>query len=247
MNKIKLIALDMDGTLLNDDGVVSDYTKKVLTKVLERGVHVVLTTGRPLALCHSIGVELGLPSYIIVSNGAEIWTMQEELLRRKTMDTQMVQRLWEVGKALELHMWTVATDEIYHDSTGPDDFNAHEWLKIGYGRLDKEQKQQLLDKTAGDIPNIEVTNSALTNIEMNAAGVNKADALRFICNKIGISMKQVIAMGDSLNDLKMIEECGIGIAMGNGQKLIKDIADYTTDTNNNNGVAKAIEKFVLNE
>lgn len=246
MTNIKLIALDMDGTVLNDDGIVSDYTKNVLKKALEQDIHVVLTTGRPLALCHAIGLELGLPSYIIVSNGAEIWTMQEELLSRKTMNTNVLKQLWEIGNELGLHMWTVATDEIYHDSSRPEDFNAHDWLKIGYGRLTEEQKQQLLARVEAKFTDIEVTNSAVTNLEINAAGVNKAEALRFVCNKIGITMDQVIAMGDSLNDLKMLEESGIGIAMENGQQSIKDIADYMTDTNNNDGVAKAVEKYVLN-
>lgn len=247
MTKIKLIALDMDGTLLNDDGVVSLYTKQVLRKALEKDLHVVLTTGRPLSMCHSIGVDLGLPSYIIVSNGAEIWTMDQELLDRKIMDKTTVEQLWQIGNEMGLHMWTVATDEIFHDSTRPEKFEKHEWLKIGYGRLEVEEKEQLLETIVDKIPGIEITNSALNNIEINAAGVDKANALRFICKKIGITMEQVIGMGDSLNDLEMIKQSGIGIAMENGQQIIQEIADYTTATNNDDGVAKAVEKFVLTD
>lgn len=245
MTQIKLIALDMDGTLLNDNGIVTEYTKSVLQAALAKDIHVVLTTGRPLEMCHSYVIELGLPSYIIVSNGGEVWTVKEELLSQHLLDTPVIDSLWRVGNDMGLHMWTVATNQIYHNSTRPTEFTEHEWLKIGFGELDEAMKTKLVTRLETDFTGIEITNSSTTNIEVNPLGVHKAAALEFLCEKIGITMNEVIAMGDSLNDLKMIEQAGIGIAMGNAQAFVKERADDITDTNNNDGVAKAIEKHVL--
>lgn len=246
MNNIKIIALDMDGTLLNDDELVSDYTKQVLMRVLKEDIHVILTTGRPLQLCHSYAIELGLPTYIISCNGGEIWTVDEQLLSRKLMQVDTLKRLWKIGHDLGLHMWTVATDEIFHNSRRPEAFSDYEWLKIGFGQLNEVNKTELIRKLE-EVPDIEVTNSAPNNIEVNPHGVNKAEALKFICEKIGVTMNEVIAMGDSFNDLLMIEEAGIGIAMGNAQDFIKERADDVTATNNEDGVAKAIEKYIFNK
>lgn len=242
---IKVVALDMDGTLLDDDGVVSDYTKQVIRQVLEKDIHVILTTGRPLRSCYPYAGELGLPSFIISSNGGEIWTVEKELLSRSLFDTDVLQSLWTLGNEMGLHMWTTATTEIFHNSTRPRDFQDYEWLKIGFGQLDEATKARLTVKLQTDFTGIEITNSSATNIEINPLGVNKAAALMFICDEIGITMDQVIAMGDSLNDLRMIEQAGIGVAMGNAQALVKERANHVTDTNNLDGVAKALEKFVL--
>jgi Cof subfamily protein (haloacid dehalogenase superfamily) len=92
---------------------------------------------------------------------------------------------------------------------------------------------------------LELTNSLPTNVEANPAGVSKAAALHFLCERMGITMEEVMAVGDSLNDIKMIQASGVGVAMGNAQEAIKNVADFVTDTNNNNGVAKAIERVAL--
>lgn len=244
MNNIKLVALDMDGTLLNDDQEVTSYTKKVIQQALNKNVHIVLATGRALPLCHSYAKDLQLSSYLIAANGAEIWTVDGKLLQRNLFDSETVEQLWQVGNDLDLHMWTIATDEVFHKSSRPERFHDYDWLKIGYGRLDEAMKNTLL-KRIEHIENIQITNSSTTNIEVNSVGVDKATALQYVCEQIGITMDNIMAVGDSLNDLTMIEQAKIGIAMGNAQQNIKDKADYITDTNNLDGVAKAIEKFVL--
>lgn len=243
MKNVKLIALDMDGTLLNDDGIVSSYTKNVIEKALRQNIKVVLSTGRPLEMCASYADELELTSYIITSNGAEIWK-DGSLFERHTMDSRQMEKLWNLGDENDFHMWMVAANELFVNRKRPENFYAYEWLKIGYGNLDETAKDFLLTQL-NEEPNIEVTNSSLSNIEINRAGVNKARAIQSICERIGISMEEVMACGDSLNDLKMLEQVGIGVAVENAQQLIIESADYVTDTNNEDGVAKAIEKFAL--
>src|SRR5690625_2172610 len=225
MGNIKLIALDMDGTLLNDDGVVTPYTHNVIQQALQQDIQVVLSTGRPLPLCTTFAKELQLTSFIITSNGAEIWTVQHELIERKRLEAKKIKELWEIGNERELHMWLVATNQLFVNAERPENFTDYEWLKIGYGNLEEETKRELLEQLSKKKDH-EITNSSLTNIEVNQAGVNKANALHSICGKIGITMDEVMAAGDSLNDLKMIEQAGIGIAVENAQQLIIESADY---------------------
>lgn len=244
MSKIKLVALDMDGTLLNDENIVTDYTKKVLKRAIDQGVHIVLSTGRPLEMCISYVKDLELPSYVITSNGAEIFQADETLLEQHTIDEAKLSKLWEIGHRHDLHMWMVASDKIFYEGNRPDNFADYQWLKIGYGNLSENDKMYVMQEL-GQLDDLEITNSSLTNIEVNQGGVNKAQAIRSVCDRIGITTENVLAVGDSLNDYQMIKEAGIGVAVENAQKVILDLADHITLTNNDDGVAKAIERFAL--
>lgn len=244
MSNIKLIALDMDGTLLKDDWSVSSYTKEIIKNALSQNIQVVLCTGRPLEMCADYAEDLQLKSYLITNNGAEIWTVDYKLIERHTFSTGKVESLWHLGNEQNLHMWAVATDEIFPRSTRPADFNQHDWLKIGYGHLNEEMKTYLLNELIND-QTIEVTNSSPTNLEINQIGVNKVHAVERLCQLSNISMQEVMAIGDSINDLKMLQEVGLGVAVENAQQEILAIADKVTTSNNEDGVAKAIEKHAL--
>jgi Cof subfamily protein (haloacid dehalogenase superfamily) len=137
----------------------------------------------------------------------------------------------------------VTTDKVWRDEF-PEDIASQEWLKFGYDIPDDALREEVLKQIAG-ISDFEISNSSLTNLEINALGINKAKGIMTVCERLGISMDEVIAMGDSLNDMAMIEAAGCGIAMGNAQEAVKEAADWVTDTNVNNGVAKAISHWVL--
>lgn len=246
MAEIKLIALDMDGTLLNDDHEVTEENKQAIAKALDKGVHVVLSTGRSLSLCYDYAKDLNLTSYIIPTNGAEIYTMEKELLHRSTIEPEIMEKLYNIATQVDVGMWMISTESIFgaYRDDFPRDFSEHEWLKFGCYTTD-QKKLDILVEEFSKFDGLELTNSLPTNIEVNAKDVSKARALRFVCEKIGITMENVMACGDSLNDIKMIQESGVGIAMANAQEAIKNVADYETTDNNNSGVAKAIEKFVL--
>ncbi|MFD1037037.1 Cof-type HAD-IIB family hydrolase [Virgibacillus byunsanensis] len=243
MDEIKLIALDMDGTLLTSDEEVSEYTQEVIKKALAKDVHVVLSTGRWLDSCYPYAELLKLQSYLVTSNGGEIWTVNKELIERHLLDPKIVEIMWDLAQNIELNTWMVSTEGVYR-GTRPDDFYEHEWLKFGCDSLDKDKLDQIV-KEFSYYDELELTNSLPTNVEVNPIGVNKATALKKVCDEIGISMNNVMSVGDSLNDIKMIQQAGLGVAVGNAQEAIKKVADYVTDKNNDNGVAKAIEKFVL--
>jgi len=243
MGNIKLIALDMDGTLLNSQDQVSDYTKNVIEKALDKDVHVVLSTGRWLKSCYPYAEELKLNSYLVTCNGGQIFNSSKELLEEHLLTPEKIEKMWYLAEKQNVFTWLVSTEDIYYDNR-PDDFYAHEWLKFGCETKDKNKLDTIIEEVSY-IGGIEMTNSLPTNIEVNPEGVNKANALKTVCEKLGITMDNVLACGDSINDIKMIQEAGIGVAVGNAQQAIKNVADFVTETNNNDGVAKAIEKYVL--
>lgn len=243
MDEIKLIALDMDGTLLNNEEEVSDYTKEVIAKAMAKKVHVVLSTGRWLESCYPYAALLKLDSYLVTVNGGQIWTMEKEMIEQHLLDPKYVKMMYELAEQMDMNIWMISTDRVWHGK-GPEDFFAYEWLKFGCDSLDSEKLTDLVEELS-HYEELELTNSLPNNIEVNPKGVNKANAVRKVCDSIGISMNNVMAVGDSLNDIKAIQQSGLGVAMDNGQEAIKKVADYVTDTNNNDGVAKAIQRFVL--
>lgn len=243
MDKIKLIALDMDGTLLNSNEEVSDYTQGVIKKALAANVHVVLSTGRWFRSCYPYAKQLMLPSFLITANGGEIWTVNEELLEQHLLEPKMVQLMFELGEQTNVNSWMISTDKVWRGER-PESFHDYKWLKYGCDSLDSTKLDYIV-KELSHYDELELTNSLPTNIEVNPKGVNKASALRKVCEKLDITMNNVLAVGDSLNDIKMIQQAGQGVAMGNAQEAIQKVADYVTDTNDRNGVGKAIEKFVL--
>lgn len=245
-SNIKLIALDVDGTLIKNDHTISERTKEAIAQATEQGVHVMLSTGRPPEMCHDIIEQLELNSYLITASGGEIWSADRTILERHIHDSELVESLWKIGMEKDLNMWIISTEEVFENGIYPEDFHAHEWLKIGFFSDDAEKLSEMKNiLEAYDM--IEITNSHPSNIEVNPQGVSKAHALIKVCNKLDITMDEVMAMGDSLNDFTMIDQAGVGVAMGNAQPEIKEIADFTTDSNNNDGVAKAIEKVVLSK
>ncbi|AVX08022.1 phosphoglycolate phosphatase [Bacillus sp. Y-01] len=241
--EFKLIALDMDGTLLNNQQEISKENRETIAKAQEQGVHVVLSTGRSLLTCREYAQSLQLSSYLITVNGSEIWDESGQLVERKLIDASHIEKMWNLTQEHKLNFWAVTTDKVWRDEF-PEDIASQEWLKFGYDIPDDALREEVLKQIAG-ISDFEISNSSLTNLEINALGINKAKGIMTVCERLGISMDEVIAMGDSLNDMAMIEAAGCGIAMGNAQEAVKEAADWVTDTNVNNGVAKAISHWVL--
>ncbi|BFI99423.1 Cof-type HAD-IIB family hydrolase [Priestia sp. Y58] len=241
--EFKLIALDMDGTLLNNQQEISEENRAAIAKAQEQGVHVVLSTGRSLLTCREYAQSLQLSSYLITVNGSEIWDESGQLVERKLIDASHIEKMWNLTQENKLNFWAVTTDKVWRDEF-PEDIASQEWLKFGYDIPDDALREEVLKQIAG-ISDFEISNSSLTNLEINALGINKAKGIMTVCERLGISMDEVIALGDSLNDMAMIEAAGCGIAMGNAQEAVKEAADWVTDTNVNNGVAKAISHWVL--
>lgn len=242
---IKLIALDMDGTLLKDDHNISEENRKVIEQVRQKDIEVMLCTGRHLTSCQEQAKSLQLSSYLVTVNGSEIWDGEGNLIERQTIPTESMERIMEVSNRHGGENWIASIHEVWRERM-PDNLADHEWLKFGIDTYDPKVKEGIISELIDD-PNLELSNSSPTNIEINYKGVNKANALEKICKLTGITMEQVMVVGDSLNDIKMIQRAGLGVAMGNAQPDVKEVADWVTGTNMEDGVAQAIRHFVLEQ
>jgi 5-amino-6-(5-phospho-D-ribitylamino)uracil phosphatase len=242
-HEIKLIALDMDGTLFNDDHRISDGNRKAIKEAQERGIYVVLSTGRSIMSCGEHAESLELTSYLVTVNGSEIWDEKRELVERNVMKSEFIQWMWELSQQHKTKFWAISTDKMWFDEM-PEDIHDRDWLKFGFDIDDDDVRELILMELRGK-GEFELSNSTLKNIEVNPIGINKANGLKIVCSRLGINMENVMAVGDSLNDMAMIKEAGLGVAMGNAQEVLKEAANWVTATNNEDGVAKAIRKWVL--
>ncbi|WP_318503575.1 Cof-type HAD-IIB family hydrolase [Bacillus sp. T3] len=243
-SKIKLIALDMDGTLLNDDGKVSETNRKAIIDAQSNGVYVICSTGRSILTSRDHVVDLGLNSYHITVNGSEIWDQKGELLHRKGVPTDHIQWMYNLALKYQTKFWATATNKVWRREM-PQDIENHSWLKFGFEIPEEEIRQTILLHLKEKAELFEISNSSPVNIEVNAKGVNKSIAIEQVCDRLGLVMSEVMAVGDSINDLAMIQSAGIGVAMGNAQETVKNKADWVTFTNNEDGVAHAIRTWVL--
>lgn len=242
---IQLIALDMDGTLLRNDHSVSEENRLAIKIAQDQGKAVMVSTGRPLLYAEEIVDSLKLSTYLITVNGGEIWHPDRTLIERTIMDSSQVEFMLEMALKYDTHYWSSTVEGVFNkNTTFPKNVHDYQWLKFGFDIKDDKVRKAIWNELSkrGEL---EVTNSSLTNIEVNAAGINKAAAIRKVCERLDIQMDQVMAVGDSLNDLAMIRESGIGVAMGNAQDKVKQSADWVTHSNEDHGVAEAIRRFVL--
>lgn len=268
--KYKLVAIDMDGTLLNNENQVSNRTNEAIIKAKEKGVHIVLSTGRILksALYYSKKLQLNNP--IISCNGAIIVDETGKIIYKKPIDSNMIKDMIKLSTEDNIYCHFYDETKFYskmrvqevldfynegnselnievevfkdiEDIVGKKDLNIYKFLFIDED-LDKLKKfRGKLSK----LNNINISSSWTNNVEAMATNVSKGEALRELCKILDINPEESIAIGDSENDLSMLNFAGLGVAMGNGEEKIKKEADYITDSNDNDGVAKVIEKFIL--
>ncbi|GKU80740.1 HAD family hydrolase [Niallia sp. NCCP-28] len=240
---IKLIALDMDGTLLNQKGEIPEENRKAIKEAQDQGIHVVLSTGRSIATCREHAESLLLKTFLVTVNGSEIWDYQGNLIERNLVEAESIKWMWELSQKHKARVWAISCGKTWNDQM-PEDIASLEWLKFGFDIEDDKIRASVL-KELQDKGVFELSNSSLSNIEVNAIGINKAKGLKTVCEKLHITMDDVMAVGDSLNDISMIKEAGFGVAMGNAQETVKKAADAVTETNEANGVANAIRKYAL--
>jgi hypothetical protein len=244
--KYRLLALDMDGTLLNDEQIITPTTVKWLQKAVDAGVHVCLSTGRAFTSAFPYAEQLGLETPMITVNGSEVWRAPHEIYRRSLMDPMLVKQMYELAKEDDIWFWAYSTEKVHKQDNWDGDIVGREWLKFGYQTEDDELRHKLLLRLQ-DMGGLEITNSSPHNLEINPLGVNKAAGIKEVCKLLGLDMSQVIAVGDSLNDLAAIQQSGLGVAMGNAQETVKEEADAVVASNNNDGIAEVIQKYIFNE
>lgn len=246
MTKYKLLALDMDGTLLDEDSRISAETLHWIGRAKEAGIVICLSTGRGIGNIRPFAAELQVQGPIVAVNGSEVWATPDRLHERHTLPVDDVMALREVALKHGSWYWAYSVEGIYNRDGWIEHPLSTDWLKFGY----YEENERILAAIRAEVEamnRFEITNSHPCNLELNPPGVSKATGLEQVCKLLGITMDEVVAMGDSLNDAAMIQAAGLGVAMGNAQDAVKEIADLVTLSNAEHGVAHFIKDHLLQE
>ncbi|MFD0959237.1 Cof-type HAD-IIB family hydrolase [Paenibacillus chungangensis] len=242
--KYKLIALDLDGTLLTDEKQISEENKKWIQHAVNNGVKVIFSTGRGCQNTKGFWDELGLDSPMVLLNGAEIWEGPGKLKNRIFLPRDTIRRIHAIAAELGEWYWGYSVESLTGDKDWTPEMLKRDWMKFGIGSND-QQKLAEIKKELLSWGTLEITRSASTNIEISIKGVTKESGVRQVCQMLGLTMSDVFAIGDSDNDAKLLKAAGLGVAMANGEEQIQSIADVITATNNEDGVAQAIRKYVF--
>jgi 5-amino-6-(5-phospho-D-ribitylamino)uracil phosphatase len=242
----KLIALDMDGTLLGRNGAISEENEKWIRAAVEAGVKVTFATGRPLHEVVNYREQLGLDVPLVINNGSEVWITPTELHIRHEISSELIGRIFETIEAYgeDVQYWAHTVNGKIDRKNLPGDVHEVQWLQFAI-RTERADYLREIHRELASWNVFEISNSHITNIECNAQGVSKASGIQEVCDLLGIRMSEVIAMGDSWNDIPMIRAAGLGIAMGNAQAEVKEAADAIAPNHDQDGVAQMIRKYCV--
>lgn len=267
----KVIVLDLDGTLTNSKKEITKRTKEALLKAQEQGVKVVLASGRPTQGIVALADELELETYggyILSFNGARIIDYKtKEIVFQQTLPTEWIPTLIDLAKQYEIEFLTYEDDSIL----ASDITSQYVEIESRINKMNVRQMKNPTEEITFEIPKIlmvgdgdymatvepkvqEATKGVLSVyrsepyfLEVMPKGVDKATSLARLLEELKLTKEEMIACGDGFNDLSMIQFAGLGVAMENAQPIVKEHADYITTSNDEDGVAKVVEKFILNE
>lgn len=279
MKDIKLVALDLDGTLFDNSSRISKRNLTAIRSITDKGIHVVISTGRPFEGIPFDQIKGTGINYAITANGSGIYEISTgKCLYENAMDEELVTPILNFLLTRDIHMdafiggkgyTPIQCVETAQKLTVPS--SIKNYIITTRTRLDnilqfihenqlKVQKMTLNFYPAADGTLIDretvrkflVSNPSITtvcggynNLEFTRADTNKGVGLRKLAEILGVNPDATMAIGDTENDLAIIEAAGIGVAMGNATDAVKARADYVTTTNTKDGVAAAIEHFIL--
>jgi hypothetical protein len=238
----------MDGTLLRRGKEISAETRRSLAEAADRGIHIILATGRPYRDALPYAEDLGLQMPMVINNGSEIWESPARLHSRHELPAKEVCRLLDLAARFgrDVRYWAHTVSGRVDETNLPRDPASLQWLQFGIHASRREVLAEIFEETKS-WGAFEISNSHPLNIEFNAPGISKASGLEEVCQILHVPMDETVAVGDSLNDLAMIARAGFGVAMGNAQEEVKRAADWIAPTNEEDGVAEVIRRYLLGE
>jgi Cof subfamily protein (haloacid dehalogenase superfamily) len=261
----KMVAIDVDDTLLNDAMQITESTKAALAAAREQGVIVTLATGRMFASAQKIAKQLEMNVPIITYQGSLVKNLlDEQIIYERSVPLEAAQFLYHYAEKNNLHLQVYYNDTLYvkEDSQKIKDYaalsNIPYTVTAEFNALASKPLTKMLfiddpdklDAIAIDLNNslgsmLHITKSKAHFLEFLHPEGTKGHAVESLAAYYNVDINQVIAIGDSWNDHEMLEIAGLGVAMGNAVDSLIQIADYVTYSNNEDGVKHVIEKFVL--
>ena len=269
--KYRLIVLDLDGTLTNPQKEITPRNREVLIAAQQRGARVVLASGRPTYGVAPLADELLMDKYggfVLSYNGAAIINWEtKEMIYDKVLPDEVIPALYERARTHGMTILTYNGPEIVTENSRDPYVQKAAFLN----KMTVRETNDFLTDVILPLPKclivgepeklipIEAELRLLLQGRINAFrsepyflelvpfGIDKALSMSVLLEHVGVPREEVMAIGDGFNDLTLIKLAGLGVAMGNAQEPVKQAADYVTLTNEEDGVAEAIERFVLND
>ncbi|MGN6251449.1 MAG: Cof-type HAD-IIB family hydrolase [Marmoricola sp.] len=262
MSGVRLVATDLDGTLVHSDGSVTPRTREALAAAERAGITVVFVTGRPLRWAREVFEHVGPHGLAIISNGALVWdvaadrpALERPIPAEAGLEVGRLLREAVPGTAYAVETATGITLEpqFRERYAVPDDaprapladLFGEPVLKLlaRHEELDAQEFWDRAERAAGHL--VEITWSSSTALlEMSAAGVTKATTLERLCASRGIDRAAVLALGDMPNDIAMLEWAGTSYAMANAHPSVREVADHVAASNDDDGVARVLEELL---
>ncbi|MDR7371135.1 Cof-type HAD-IIB family hydrolase [Flavobacterium aquidurense] len=264
----KMLVLDMDDTLLTDDHKISELNKKVLLEAQAKGVYVVLASGRPTSAMTAYAKELELDlndSYIISFNGAIISTVKDDLvLFEQKLTVEQIHDLYDYSVKMNTHIITYLDGEIISETDSEYIEIEKEITGLPHNKVSSFKEAvtkpavkcillaepSYLKEVEKDLklamPHLSIAMSKPFFLEAAQNGIDKAASLKLLADKLNIHQSEIIAVGNAGNDLTMIEYAGLGVWVDNVTPELRDRADVIVASNNDDGVAEVVQRYILN-
>ncbi len=267
--KYKVLAFDIDGTLTNSQKQIEVSTKNAIRRAAEQGCTIAIATGRPIQGVREFANELNfqkIKGYVISLNGGLVMSWQDgKIIQEKKIPAEFNGKICDLAKEHGVTLLTYEGDDVITEK--PEDeyvqfetrinkikarkvdnlkeylnFTVPKFIMVGDGDILAEVEKKVKPLLENDL---DVYRSEPFFLEILPKGINKANALEMLLKEVGAAREELMAFGDGYNDISMIEYAGMGVAMANGNDLIKEKADYVAPSNDEGGIAHVLEKFVL--
>ena len=260
----KLIAADMDGTLLTNDKRITPRTADAIRRATEAGAIFCLSTGRPLCSVRRYLDQLGLSSPVIACNGAIIVSPGDgRALYEQGLEPDDARKIWALSRRFGTTVTAWARDRLlvselneridgYTRLNGQTPTVIEDFDALADGGLTKmlwidepDRIKEYIAAIDGQLPGVNYCTSSPRFLEFFDGRVSKARAMERLGGLLGVAREEMIAIGDGENDLPMLTAAGLGVAMGNAADSIKAVCGYVTASNEDDGVAEVIDRFIF--
>lgn len=260
----KLVAIDLDDTLLRQDLTISERNRQTIRAAIKRGVTVTIATGRMYASAQRFARQLELDVPLITYQGAVVKTaLTGEVLYEKLLDPDLADAAIRLAEEQGVHIQAYAKDTLYTQAENEEVraytalvgvpyqvADLHQIVRQGAPKVLYTGDPDFLDEFAQQVKAVvgnrgNVFKSKPNFLEVTHPEATKGQALDFLVRRLDLRREQVIAIGDSYNDVDMIQYAGLGIVMANAPDPIRQIADYVTGHHEQDGVAEALDHFIL--